>query len=76
LILITSLIVGTGLEHTDIAIPVCTSAALTLAILGFFLGCSVAGYLLLYMQAVACFVANALCLPLLPGCHYGYRCKD
>jgi hypothetical protein len=76
LILITSLIVGTGLEHTDIAIPVCTSAALTLAILGFFLGCSVAGYLLLYMQAVACLIANALCLPLLPGCHYGSRCKD
>jgi hypothetical protein len=76
LILITCLILGTGLEHPDIAIPVCTSDALTLAILGFFLGRSVACYLMLYIQAVTCLVANALCLPLLPGCHDGCRCKD
>jgi hypothetical protein len=36
--------------------------------LEFFLDRSVTCYLVLYIQAVARLVANALCLPLLPGC--------
>jgi hypothetical protein len=75
-ILITGLVAGTDLEHQGIAVLHCTSAPLALAILEFFLDRSVACYLVLYILAVACLVANALCLPLLPGCHDGSWCKE
>jgi len=67
LILITRLVAGSGLEHPGIAILGCASAALALSIPGFFLDRSIAGYLLLYIQAVACLFANALCLPCCPA---------
>jgi hypothetical protein len=76
LILVTGLVGRTGLEHQHIAIPGCTLAALTLSIPEHFLGRRIAGYLMLYIQAVACLVANTLCLSLLPGCHNGSRRKD
>jgi len=74
LILFARLVAGTGLVHLAIAVLHCASAPR--AILEFFLGSRVSGYLVLYIQAVACLVANALCLPLRPGCHDGSWCKD
>jgi hypothetical protein len=76
LILFTRLVAGTVLEHPGIAILRCASASLALSILEFLLARCVACYLVLYIQAGACLVANALCLPLLPGCHDGSWCKD
>jgi hypothetical protein len=76
LILFACLVAGTSLIHTGITVLRCTFDPLALAILEFFLGQSFAGYLLLYMQVITCLVANALCLPLLPGCHDGCRSKD
>jgi hypothetical protein len=76
LILFTVLIAGTILEHPGIAVLHSTSAPLALAILEFFLSRCGTCHLVLYIQAVACLVANALCLPLLPGCHDGSWCKD
>jgi hypothetical protein len=76
LILFTVLVAGTGLGHLAITVLRCTSTHLALAILEFFLSRCGACHLVLYIQAVACFVANALCLPLRPGCHDGSWCKD
>ena len=42
------------------------SISLALAILEFFLGHCASGYLVLYIEAITCLVANALSLPLLP----------